>query len=116
MKPTVTSLDGQIKFMREQASRLRDLAARPGNRWAEQNAAKMEGIVETLSVLRRDLQMTGMNGKRIGERPDQVAIDAIPELQDKKALVCYFATEADRAEFAETLKALMPTARTERIP
>lgn len=67
MKASVEKLDSQIKFMREQASRLRDLCARPGNRWAEQNATKMEQIAEVLAEVRRDLQMTGMNGKRIDE-------------------------------------------------
>lgn len=67
MKLDVTELDAQIKFLREQASRLRDLTAKPGNGWAEANARKMEKIVETLSEVRRDLQMTGMSGKRIGE-------------------------------------------------
>lgn len=59
-------LDGQIKFIREQASRLRDLSARGGAKWAEHNAHKMDQIAETLTEVRRELQMTGMNGQRIG--------------------------------------------------
>lgn len=65
MRANVSELDQQIKFLREQASRLRDLAARPGARWAEVNARKMDDIVKVLEELRRDHQMTGMNGKRI---------------------------------------------------
>lgn len=65
MRATVTELDAHIKFLREQASRLRDLTARPGNQWAESNARKMEAIVETLLEVRRDCQMTTMSGKRL---------------------------------------------------
>lgn len=115
MKTSVEKLDSQIKFMHEQASRLRVLAASPGNRWAEQNAAKMEQIAEVLIDARRDLQMTGMNGKKIGERPDRDAVLRFPELQDKKALVCYFATDEDRDKFARALQSMMPNARSERI-
>lgn len=65
--PDVTAheLDEYIKFLREQAARLRDLSARQGGPWAEVNAAKMDKIATLLGSLRRDLQMTGMNGKRI---------------------------------------------------
>lgn len=112
MKLDIGKLDAHIRLLQNEAKSLRDLH----KVWAETKAEKMSAVIETLIEVRRDQQMTGMNAKRIGERPDQVAVDAIPELQDKKALVCYFATEADRAEFAETFKALMPTARTERIP
>lgn len=66
MRTTVSQLDSQIKFLREQAARLRDLTARPGQQWAERNAARMDEIAETLTEFRRDMQMTGMNGERIG--------------------------------------------------
>lgn len=66
LKVDIHELDEQIKFLGEQASRLRDLAARqPGSRWAESNARKMDKIAALLGELRRDQQMTGMNGKRI---------------------------------------------------
>lgn len=68
MRTSVEKLDSQIKFLCEQAARLRELTARPGQQWAEQNAAKMDAIAETLTELRRDLQMTGMNGKRIADQ------------------------------------------------
>ena len=116
MKTNVIILDAQIKFLRWQAEKLRDLAARPGNGWAAQNATNMERIADTLLEVRSDLQMTTMSGKRLDARPDQYVVDAIREFQGMKALVCYFATDADRNEFAEMLKQLMPTARAERIP
>jgi hypothetical protein len=112
MKLDIGKLDLHIRFLQNEVKSLRDLR----KVWSEAKAEKMNAIIETLTEVRRDQQMTGMNGKRIGERPDQVAVDAVPELQDKKALVCYFATDADRDEFAETLKQWMPNARSERIP
>lgn len=62
---TRDELDAQIKFLREQASRLRSVATRPGQRWAEGSAARMDEIVETIMEFRREMMMTGMNGKRI---------------------------------------------------
>ena len=116
MKTNVIVLDGQIKFLREQASRLRDMTARPGNGWAEQNATKMDRIVDVLLEVRRDLQMTTLSGKPLEERPDREVLIAVPELQNKKALVCYFATDKERDEFAAAFLELMPTARCERLP
>ena len=65
MRIDVIELDEQIKFLREQSARLRNLAAQPGAQWAEANARKMDKIVETLTKLRRDMQMTTMSSKRI---------------------------------------------------
>lgn len=65
MRIDVVEIDEQIKFLREQASRLRDLAARPGARWAEANARKMDKIIETLTQVRREFQMTTVGDRRL---------------------------------------------------
>ncbi|HSV90876.1 MAG TPA: hypothetical protein VLH80_07235 [Nitrospiraceae bacterium] len=65
MKVDIHKLDEQIKFLRDQASRLDDLRAKPGNQWATRNADMMRGIAATLLDLRREQQMTGMSGKKI---------------------------------------------------
>lgn len=65
MKLNVVTLDLQIKFLEEQAKRLEDLAARPGNSWAQRNADQMRGIKKLLEDLRREQQMTTMSGKPI---------------------------------------------------
>ena len=116
MKTNVTELDGYVRFIRAQAARLDELAKNRGVRWAEADAEKMRKIAEALLEVRRDLQMTTMSGKSLEERPDRDALIACPELQGKKALVCYFATDADRDQFAAQLLAMVPNARSERIP
>lgn len=51
------------------------------------------------------------------ERPDAEAIAAAPELKDKKALVTYFQTDADRDEFIAALQLWFgPRARSVKVP
>lgn len=50
------------------------------------------------------------------ERPDAEAIRAAPSLKDKKAVVIYFETDADRDECARALEKLVPRVRTENVP
>lgn len=64
-KASVAEVDEHIKFLRGQAERLDNLAEQRSYRWAEMDAKKMRKVVEVLLQLRRDLQMTGMNGQRI---------------------------------------------------
>lgn len=113
MAPT-DELDKQIRFCADEVQDLRKKYA--NTPWAVRKAKMLEKIVETLTDVRRGLVMTGMSGKRLDARPDQAAIDAMPELQDKKALVCYFATDADRDEFAKMLEQWIPSPRSEHIP
>lgn len=59
----ITKLDADIKFLRDEADRLRAMSGA----WAKSKAARFDEIVEFLVEVRRDHQMTGIGGKRIDE-------------------------------------------------
>jgi len=65
MRANVAVLDEHIKFLRSQADRLEKLAKERSYRWAEVDAQKMREVAQVLLELRRDMQMTGMNGQRL---------------------------------------------------
>lgn len=65
MKVDVQKLDRQIKFLREQASRLDAMRTQSGTEWAIRNADMMRSIVDVLVEVRREHQMIGMDGKKI---------------------------------------------------
>lgn len=48
-------------------------------------------------------------------RPDEEAIAAVPELRGKRAIVLYFETDADRAEFVALIHEAKPGMRTVKI-
>lgn len=60
-KLDVPRLDKHIERIRGESDRLRALKMR----WAESRAAQWDELLEDLQDLRRDMQMTGMHGKRI---------------------------------------------------
>ena len=57
----IRELDGHIGFCRNEISNLR----KQDKPWAETKADRLEKIMVILSDLRRDQQMTGMDGRRI---------------------------------------------------
>lgn len=61
IKADVSQLDHHLEFLRYEVSNLRKM----DKPWAEAKANKMEQIMVVLSDVRRDKQMTGINGKRI---------------------------------------------------
>lgn len=65
MKHDIALLDRQIKFLQEQAVRLRSGYATA--QWAQAQANMFDGIRETLRVIRQEQQMTGLGGKRLEE-------------------------------------------------
>lgn len=103
-------MDRHLTFLRNQSKRLRDMPGPPS--WAESNAQQMDAIGAILLEARREQQMTTVGGKRL----DQEAVDAVPELAGKKALVLYFNSDADRDEFAVAVQKWKSSARTVRIP
>lgn len=104
MSITVPDIDRLIGFAQNQESQLRA----KGENWATEMAQRYDRIVQALRELRQGKQMTGMNGQRI----DQQALDAIPELEKTKALMLYFETTEDRDAFAEEVKSLIPNIKT----
>lgn len=62
----IVKLDRDIKFLRDEAKSLRD---RQGNApWALTKSNRFDEIADQLVEVRRDKQMTGMDGRRIDER------------------------------------------------
>jgi hypothetical protein len=92
----VLTIDGHIEFLRNESSKLRQIS----ERWAVTKVAQYNRVIETLTALRQDKQMRGMNGARI----DQEAIDAAPELKGKHALVLYFQDAEGCREAAKELE------------
>jgi hypothetical protein len=91
---TVAELDRQLAFLEQEISALR---SRPES-WAVGKVTKLEALKETTRQVRQALQMGKLS------RPDQVALEAVPELKGKHALVLYFTSDADREEFATLIK------------
>lgn len=58
---TVESLDRQIAFLNGEMRRLRGMSAA----WALDKAARYEEIIETLTSVRKQKQMTGFMGRPI---------------------------------------------------
>ena len=63
----VAQLDKHLRFVREEAQRLRDMKPMP--QWAYGKALRFDELGDALVEIRRDVQMTGMDGKRIEESP-----------------------------------------------
>lgn len=62
--PTLEELDRGIKFLADEATRLR--SSEQGRQyWAMQKCKSMDDIREILRKVRQNQQMTGMSGKRI---------------------------------------------------
>lgn len=59
--PEVATIDRHLTFLRSEIEYLR----KRSEEWAQNKAANLESIAETLTQVRRDKQMTGMAGKRI---------------------------------------------------
>jgi hypothetical protein len=59
----IDQLDGHLGFLRNEISFLR----KQQKPWAETKADRLEQIMVIVSNLRREKQMTGINGKRIDE-------------------------------------------------
>lgn len=63
MSTDVQQLDRDTAFLRDEAKRLREMGGKP--QWALAKANRFDEIADRLVVRRRELQMTGMNGKPI---------------------------------------------------
>ena len=59
----IAKIDGQIKFLHEQAGQVK--ARNPGQGWADALATRYLAIAETLRQVRQEKQMTGISGKQI---------------------------------------------------
>lgn len=59
-KIDVAKIDQHLTFLRREVSRLGEHA---GTGWAERNLTEMKSIIETLTEMRRAMQMTTMSGK-----------------------------------------------------
>ena len=59
----VSRLDRDITFLRDEAKRLRNMEGPP--QWALTKANRFDETADTLVMVRRDQQMTGMSGRRI---------------------------------------------------
>jgi len=57
----VATIDHHLKFLRSEIDYLR----KRSEEWAQRKADEMESIVETLTLVRREKQMTGIAGRRI---------------------------------------------------
>jgi hypothetical protein len=68
-KLDTTLLDAQIAFLRREINRLGSLDAP----WADTTMTVLQGIVETLTTVRRQIAMTGMSGKPI-DRPEAFVV------------------------------------------
>jgi len=66
MRLDVQELDRHVITLREQAERLEKLSGERGYKWAEVQARQLRRIADFLLNIRREHQMTGMNGQRIG--------------------------------------------------
>lgn len=112
------SLDQQLECIdRELTMRRRVYAAwvRDG-RMSQQMAGHEIGCMQEVhEMVRQARQAQLMTSTLTGKRVDADAIAAAPELADKKALVLYFETDADRDEMIEACRAAMPGARTVKV-
>jgi hypothetical protein len=59
----VEKIDGHMRFLQREISRLVEI----GSPWASRSAAQLQEISEILRQLRQDKQMTGIGGKRIAD-------------------------------------------------
>lgn len=59
--PDVATIDRHLKFLRSEIEYLR----KREEAWAQRKADEMESIAETLTLVRRERQMTGVAGRRI---------------------------------------------------
>ena len=59
----VETLDKHLAFLARETERLR----KRGERWADGMAERLQAIAETLTLIRRQKQMTGIGGQRITE-------------------------------------------------
>ena len=72
----------------------------------------LEDIKEVVRAARQAKQMTST---LTGQRIDQEALEAVPELKDQKALVLYFSNERGREEMIAACIAALPNARTVKL-
>ena len=57
----IATIDKHLEFLRSEIDYLR----KRQEEWAQRKADKLESIAETLTLVRRERQMTGMVGRRI---------------------------------------------------
>lgn len=57
----IEALDRHLAFLNHEVGRL----CRRGERWADGMAERLQGVAETLTLVRRRKQMTGLDGRRI---------------------------------------------------
>lgn len=64
---------------------------------------------------RQRRELAKLNARLAQARPDAEAVQAVPALAGKKAVVLYFETDADLDEMVAALRAAKPNMRTEKL-
>lgn len=79
-------------------------------RWIREGKLKQQQADHRIGVLESILDIV-----KAQPRPDQLALDAVPDLKGKNAVVVYFNTDADREEFIAALHEAKPGMRSVKI-